>query len=509
MPPRVVESYEYVDETGQHLYTVERLVPKGFRQWRPGNNGDKAYGLGDTRRVLYRLPEVLAAVAAGKWIVVVEGEKDAESMRAKGATATTPPGGAGKWRTEYTEVFRDAKVMIISDADDTGRKHALTVACALDPVVKELRIFEPAHPHKDITAHLGAGLGRPDLVPFERGVVQVDLNIQDKDGRKRAGVITAMSFCRRPGPDGSGQVLGPMLWRSMRCTVGAASGDGKTTVGCQMVRAVVCAEPFLDWRGTGGRALIVDVEQGEETVKQRLRDVGLDDNPNVDLLWEPDGLALDREPKDRAYVEKALADGKYDVALFDPLYQLHQGDQNSERTAADVMRILDEWARRFKLAVVIPMHRRKPHPQAGQRFTMNEIGGNSAWVRNSEVVLGLQVMHPGRSRLHFFKDRPGFLPGIGTSWMLKFDPRTHTFSRTDEPESGAGQTREMLKTTPGLTTAEYAEAFSVKPGTIKKHMDKIGAHPHPDDSTLALDERRWSLEPWMPNQMTFDGAETA
>ena len=44
-------------------------------------------------RVLYRLPEVLAAGEV--W--VVEGEKDADSLAALGIVATCNAGGAGKW----------------------------------------------------------------------------------------------------------------------------------------------------------------------------------------------------------------------------------------------------------------------------------------------------------------------------------------------------------------------------------------------------------------------------
>ena len=49
--------------------------------------------LGDTRRVLYRLPKIIEAVKDGEIIWVVEGEKDVHSLERAGVVATCNPGG--------------------------------------------------------------------------------------------------------------------------------------------------------------------------------------------------------------------------------------------------------------------------------------------------------------------------------------------------------------------------------------------------------------------------------
>ncbi len=63
-----VATYSYGDETGVELFQVLRYDnPKRFRQRRrdPSGAGPWIYKLEGTRRVLYRLAEVIAAVAAG------------------------------------------------------------------------------------------------------------------------------------------------------------------------------------------------------------------------------------------------------------------------------------------------------------------------------------------------------------------------------------------------------------------------------------------------------------
>ena len=94
-----VATYEYQDALGELLFEKIRYVDqdgrKTFRQRRPDGSGGWEYSLGDTPKVLYNLPAVAAAVAAGSSIFVVEGEKDAETLISMGIVATTMPGGAG------------------------------------------------------------------------------------------------------------------------------------------------------------------------------------------------------------------------------------------------------------------------------------------------------------------------------------------------------------------------------------------------------------------------------
>jgi hypothetical protein len=151
--------YSYTDEDGQPLFEVVRFEPKGFAQRRPG----RFWGLGDTRRVLYRLPRVREAIGRGEDVMVVEGEKDADRLHKLGIAATTCPMGVGKWRPSYTEALRGAKVTVVADRDEPGRAHACAVAEALRPVAETVDVVEPIV-GKDISDHLAAGRGIAELV---------------------------------------------------------------------------------------------------------------------------------------------------------------------------------------------------------------------------------------------------------------------------------------------------------------------------------------------------------
>jgi hypothetical protein len=160
---RTVATYDYVSEDGILLYQVVRFAPKTFRQRRPDGRGGWEWRIGTTRRVLFRLPAVLDAAKDGGTVYVVEGEKDVLALEAAGAVATTSPGGAGKWRPEYSKALRGANVVIVRDRDDEGRKHAAHVAEQLSGIAASGRIVE-AGTGKDAADHLAAGLSVADFV---------------------------------------------------------------------------------------------------------------------------------------------------------------------------------------------------------------------------------------------------------------------------------------------------------------------------------------------------------
>ena len=155
---RIVAEYSYVDECGTLLYQAVRMDPKDFRQRSPDGNGGWKWKLNGARRVLYRLPELLAADPS-LVVFVAEGEKDCNSLAALDLVATCNVGGAGKWRGEYGEHLAGRKVVILPDNDEPGRKHARQVAASLTGKAASVKVLELSGlPEKgDVSDWLAAG----------------------------------------------------------------------------------------------------------------------------------------------------------------------------------------------------------------------------------------------------------------------------------------------------------------------------------------------------------------
>jgi len=123
---KTAATYDYKDSDGTLLYQSIRYAPKDFRQRRPDGDGWR-WNLNGIRRVLYGFPELQGK----KTVVICEGEKDADRLRALGLTATC--GVGGKWRGEYVEQLKAAgveAVVILRDNDEPGVKLMLETASA-------------------------------------------------------------------------------------------------------------------------------------------------------------------------------------------------------------------------------------------------------------------------------------------------------------------------------------------------------------------------------------------
>ena len=158
--------YNYRDEQGAMLFQVCRFekpltngrVRKTFRQRSPKPDGGWSWKAKDARKVLYRLPELLASTPETP-VVIVEGEKDVERLRKLGVTATCNPGGAGKWSADYSTSLEGRRVVILPDNDRPGMDHAAYVAERLADVAAAIKIVElPDLPPKgDVSDWLDAG----------------------------------------------------------------------------------------------------------------------------------------------------------------------------------------------------------------------------------------------------------------------------------------------------------------------------------------------------------------
>jgi hypothetical protein len=302
-------------------------------------------------------------------------------------------------------------------------------------------------------------------------------------------VLTARQVCELPPPAEADELLGRLLIRGQRLVAGAHTGEGKTTLGLQLVRSVTLQEDFLGYFGTGGRALVIDAEQGLRTIQRRLLEARLSNSEHVDYIRVPDGLDLADDLQAQA-LEDVIAAGGYVLVLADPLYKLHRGQSNDEREAVDLMRRFDAWREKYRFALVIPVHTRKPPP--GSRFSIHELFGSSAYVRGAEVVLGLERVRDGYSRLHFFKDRDGDLP-IGAKWGLLFD-RDQGFRRDpddDKPkETAAEQVERLLLDDPGMTLEALVKATGKSERTIRAALKQVGAEAigHPKRWLMPAEE---------------------
>jgi 5S rRNA maturation endonuclease (ribonuclease M5) len=156
------EVYDYRAADGSHVKAqIRNLKVKGFRQ------------VGDTKaHLLYRLPEVIRAVAEGVPVWFVEGEKDANRLASLGLCATTNDGGAGGLSPSIDlSALAGANVVVIPDRDAAGTKWAATLATRLAELTSSVT-WRQAQQGKDVSDHLDAGLTLDDLEDYPAPIAE-------------------------------------------------------------------------------------------------------------------------------------------------------------------------------------------------------------------------------------------------------------------------------------------------------------------------------------------------
>lgn len=135
--------------------------------WYRLEKGQYIKGLNSMKMPLYHLDRL---VRSGNTAVIVEGEKDVETVERLGFTATTSPNGAGsKWRSDFNEFFRGKNVVVITDNDEPGEKYGKEAAenvmktAAAVKLILSSDIYPDVKPKgdiSDIAAELGDAQAR-------------------------------------------------------------------------------------------------------------------------------------------------------------------------------------------------------------------------------------------------------------------------------------------------------------------------------------------------------------
>ena len=366
---RIVATYHYTDEDGKPLYQTVRYEPKDFRQLRSDGNGSWHWNLRDTRRVLYRLPELLSAEREAP-VFVVEGEKDCDRLAGLRLTATTCPMGATKWRTEYNACLKGRNVALLPDLDTPGRKHAAQVAAELSGVADSVKIVElPDIPSsgKDVSDWLNGNHTKDELL----GLVQKAEPY--KPTEPVAPIAPSLKTLGDVDPE-------PIRWLwPERMAIGKLTllagdpGLGKSFVTLDLAARVSRGDGWPDCQAVtsepGGVVLLSAEDDLADTIRPRLDAAGADVKRIVAFTsvkrFDADSGEHTEHPfnlaEDLAVLEQAIAKVPgCRLVVIDPI-SAYLGGTDSHKNAEirGLLAPLSEIAGRHGVAVVAVTHLRK------------------------------------------------------------------------------------------------------------------------------------------------------
>lgn len=390
------------DDLGDGEKKVWWRLPSGKSGLGGKSTGDlPLYGIEDYARV------------SGGWIVVAEGEKAADALRASrtlresgvGAVGTVT-GAAGTPGKDVLKVLRNRRVILWPDNDGPGREHMGRVADALKDVASEIRWFEwEDAPEK------GDAADHPALESRELAEL---LKLSPRWSRLPAieGLVTNMGDVIRRGVDPPEELLPDILLKGKAHNVYAPGGVGKTWV------LVWLAKELL---ARGNKVAVFDLENGLRTYAERLEEVGAD----CDALNER--FAYGAFPSlDVASYARFLDEWKPDIVMFDSWIGFLAAEGHDENVSNDISAWADSYSKpalRRGIAVLVLDH--VPHEHERER-------GSSRKRDEMDVVWKLTKIgdydrdQTATLSMTRQKDREGWLPEKLT-FEIGGDPSTGEF----------------------------------------------------------------------------------
>lgn len=400
--------YEYVlPDFGLWVARIRLDHPEAGKAIRPMFHDGEKFRLGEppapaNGKPIYRLPELVAS-PAGMPVVVVEGEKCVEALRAIGATATTSGGATSAGAADWNPL-KGKKVILWPDFDESGMLYAKEVAHELASagivphVVDVAKLDLP--PKGDCVEWLemnpGASAGDVYLLPMLIAASDDASSMPasaETDVGPRAVLERGSDVC---------PVAIDWLWPGWLAAgklhlICGAPGTGKTTIALAMAATVTAGVPWPDGLPCdSGSALIWSGEDDNaDTINPRLRVAGA----NMDKIFtvkavEDRGASFTFDPaRDVDALRSALLElPDIRLIIIDPIVSAVSGDSHKNSEVRRGLQPLVDLAMEFRCVLLGVTHFTKG--TAG-RDPVERVTGSIAFGASARVVLVTAVGDQG------------------------------------------------------------------------------------------------------------------
>jgi hypothetical protein len=351
-------------------------------------------------------------VLSANEVLIVEGERDVDTLAGLGFTATTCPMGAKKWRPEYNDALKGKNVVLIPDNDNEGREHMALVGASLNGNSASLKLINlPNLPSKgDVSDFAQTFKDKEEAA--ERLSILIE-NAKEYKPPKKATIEDAVleinQFCQIE-TSSKQEYLFPWLKECSLNLISGWRGVGKTFFGISILDAVSRGKEFGPWECKKSvPCLLLDGEMAVQDIIERSNYLDLNADRKNPLYIYSDAFAnqlgLPRahlaSESWRTKMKSILLTRKIELWIIDNLASLASGlDENAKKDWDPI----NAWLLELRFARISTIMLHHVNKDGGQR-------GTSAREDNLDISVLLKSPHDyipedgARFVVHFNKAR--------------------------------------------------------------------------------------------------------
>jgi putative DNA primase/helicase len=408
---KTVAVYDYRNLAGDVEFQKRKiLLPDGsktFRVVRPKGHGWES-GIGDAKRVLYNLPEVVTANV----VVVCEGEKDCETIDALElgreiaelrVAATTNFDGAWqpeqspKWSSGYDPYFAGKRVVVCVDNDDSGRAWAAHVAASVAPFASSVKLLSlPGLPEKGDVSDWMLTHTRDELQQQIKNAPRFNPVSVPKH---REIFVSAGQFMATAS-ERIDWMVDRVIQRGANGFLAAEPKGGKSWASADLLLSLATATPWLGFNVPSPvKCALVSREDNPSLTSWRLKSLMfgktlnpsqfsmVDDNLYVNSRKQTGSLMLD-VPEELEELISEIRSRQIEFCILDVFNVLHSADENDNTEMRGVLKHVNRIQEKTGCAVGIVHHFNKAY-QGGS--LANGLRGSSAISGFAEWMLGITI----------------------------------------------------------------------------------------------------------------------
>ena len=399
----LVDAYVYRDLYKHPVAVVLRTFPKGFYQYEVEKDGTiKSKAKINPKTIpIFAYPEVIRGPDP---VWLVEGEKDANSLRAKGINATTNLGGANSFGELSAQCLKTRRVWALPDRDAAGEAWL----AAVTKKIEIERIIELPEGYKDATHFFNKGRELNELQALARPYTKVDTDVPYVTGASLAARMRREPILP-PLCSGMEFFDDVKFFREQGIAIIAARpGIGKTSVSAQLVSHFI--ERY--------RCLIVPLEEGNEVFNARVYvHRGVIPNletilpENIDMPVMNNLIYMDRPTANIYDLKKKLMEliplTNPQIVVVDHLQEVWAGGGGGHFAMNTVLQILHEIKRHFKVTLLLLAQLKRPSKETKADGSMEDLRESGRIEEVGHSIAFLSRPEEGIVRVKVLKNRYG------------------------------------------------------------------------------------------------------